>query len=132
MSNITHSTTIRNGIADYVTAQIDAGAAGDSKGHIFFQTSASGAVADLKFSTEAFGAAGAVVAGRCDAAAIEDDNNCTAGTVDKFVVKNSDDDTIFSGTVTTATGTGDIILSSVEIELGDTISISSLTYAAPV
>jgi len=121
---VTHAMPVRNGIADYVTGQIDV----SGVGKILFQTAASGAVANLAFSATAFGAAASAV---CTAAAITDDTNCTAGTVAIFAVQQNDNTAVFQGTVTATGGGGDIILSSVAIGQGDTISISSLTYEAP-
>ena len=121
---VTHAMPVRNGIADYVTGQIDV----SGVGKILFQTAASGAVANLPFSATAFGAAASAVA---TANAITDDTNCTAGTVAIFAVQQNDNTAVFSGTVTATGGGGDIILSSVAIGQGDTISISSLTYEAP-
>ena len=122
---VTHPTTVRNGIADHVVTQINTGGAGT----IEFQTSASAVIATLTFATDAFlDAANGIAA----AAAIGDDTDTEPGTVTKFVVKSGGGTTIFQGDVTdTATGTGDIILSSVIIGDGDTISISALTYEAP-
>ena len=122
--SVTHAMPVRNLIADTVTAQIDV----SGIGKIIFQTAASGEVADLKFSATAFGAAASAV---CTAAAITDDTDCTAGTVALFAVQQNDNTAVFNGTVTATGLGGDIILSSVAIGQGDTISISSLTYTAP-
>jgi len=121
---VTHPTAIRNGIANHVVDQIDTGGAGS----IEFQTSGSAVIATLAFSATAFGAAASGIA---TAASITDDTDCEPGTVAKFVVKNGSAATIFEGTVTATGGAGDIVLSSVAIGDGDTISISSLTYEAP-
>jgi hypothetical protein len=121
---VTHPTAIRNDIANLIVDKIDAGGAGS----IEFQTSASAVIATLAFSATAFDAAANGVAA---AASITDDTDCEPGTVAKFVVKSGGAATIFEGTVTATGGGGDIILSSVAIGDGDTISISSLTYEAP-
>ena len=122
---VTHPTTVRNGIADHVVSQINGGGAGT----IEFQTAASAVIATLTFSATAFTAAASGIA---TADTIADDTDTEPGTVTKFVVKSGAAATIFEGVVTdTATGTGDIILSSVIIGDGDTISISALTYEAP-
>tara|TARA_R110002126_G_scaffold33743_1_gene105384 strand:- start:785 stop:1159 length:375 start_codon:yes stop_codon:yes gene_type:complete len=121
---VTHAMPVRNGIADYVTGQIDV----SGVGKILFQTAGAAAVANLPFSATAFGAAASAVA---TANAITDDTNCTAGTVAIFAVQQNDNTAVFSGSVTATGGGGDIILSSVAIGQGDTISISSLTYEAP-
>lgn len=119
---ITHSTTIRNAIADLVVDAIDAGGAGTLE----FQTSGDVEVATLTFSATAFGAASS---GTATADTITSDTSATGGTVAKFVVKSGGDATIFSGAV--ATSGSDINLSSLSVGSGDTVSISSLTYSAP-
>ena len=124
---VTHPTVIRNSLADLVVDLIDSGG---SNGTIVFQDGSSNDsdVATLTFSATAFGAAANGIA---TAAAITDDTNCNAGSVSKFTVFCASGDSAFTGTVTASGGGGDIILSSVAIGSGDTISISSLTYEAP-
>lgn len=119
---IIHSTTIRNGMADFVVDAIDAGGAGSLE----FQTSGDVEVATLPFGATAFGAASA---GTATANAVTSDTSATGGTAAKFVVKSGAADTIFSGAV--ATSGSDINLSSLSIGSGDTVSLSSLTYSAP-
>ncbi len=123
---VTHNTTVRNAVADVVVDAIDAGGAGS----IVFQDGgqSDSDVATLAFSNPAFGAAASGVA---TANSITDDTDCNAGTVSKFTVYSGGAADIFSGSVTATGGGGDIILSSVAIGQGDTISISSLTYEAP-
>jgi hypothetical protein len=119
---ITHSTTIRDGIANLVVDAIDAGGAGTLE----FQTSGDVEVATLTFAATAFGASSS---GTATAAAITSDTDATGGTVAKFVVKSGGAATIFSGAV--ATTGSDINLSSLTVGAGDTVSISALTYSAP-
>jgi hypothetical protein len=121
---LTHTTAIRNGIADYVVDAIDGGT---GSGTLEFQTSGNVEVATLTFSATAFGAAGS---GTATAATITDDTNATGGTVAKFVIKDGDGTEIFQGTAGDV-GTEDIVLSSASIGAGDTVSCSSLTYSAP-
>ena len=123
---VTHNTTVRNAVADVVVDAIDAGGAGS----IVFQdgSQSDSDVATLAFSNPSFGAAASGVA---TANSITDDTDCNAGTVSKFTVYSGGAADIFSGSVTATGGGGDIILSSVAIGQGDTISISSLTYEAP-
>ncbi len=125
--SVTHPTTIRNGIADHVCEQVDTGGAGT----IVFRTSGNSEIATLTFSAQAFLAASNGIAA---ANSITDDTNCNAGDVDKFEVVSGGGDIIFQGSVraTGANPAGDIVLSSISIGLGDTISISSLTYEAPL
>ena len=118
---VTHPTDIRNGIADHVVDQLDAGT-------IEFLTSGDAEIATLTFASTAFGDAANGIA---TAATITADTDCNAGTVTKFEAKTSGSVVIFEGTVTATGGGGDIILSSTAIGAGDTISISALTYEAP-
>lgn len=120
---VTHPTTVRNGLADYVVDLIDAGA---GAGTLEFQTSGNVEVATLTFSDPAFGAA---TGGTATASAITSDTSATGGTVAKFVVKDSTGTQVFSGAVSTSGS--DINLSSLSVGAGDTVSISSLTYTAP-
>ena len=119
---ITHSTTIRDGIANLVVDAIDAGGAGTLE----FQTSGDVEVATLTFAATAFGASSS---GTATAAALTSDTDATGGTVAKFVVKSGGAATIFSGAVSTVGS--DINLSSLTVGAGDTVSISALTYSAP-
>lgn len=121
---VTHATTVRTGIADYVVDLLDAGA---GAGTLEFQTSGNVEVATLTFSDPAFGAA---VSGVATASAITSDTSATGGTVAKFVTKDSNGNAVFSGAVSTSGS--DINLSSLSVGAGDTVSISSLTYTAPV
>jgi len=120
---VTHSTTIRNSLADLVVDAIDAGA---GAGTLQFQTSGDVEVATLTFSDPAFGGASS---GTATASAITSDTNATGGTVAKFKVFDSDTNEIFAGAVSTSGS--DINLSSLSVGAGDTVSLSSLTYSAP-
>lgn len=120
---VTHPTTVRNGIADYVVDLIDAGA---GAGTLQFQTSGDVEVATLTFSDPAFGAASS---GTATASAITSDSSATGGVVAKFVVYDSDATQVFAGAVSTAGS--DINLSSLTVGATDTVSLSSLTYSAP-
>jgi len=85
-------------------------------------------VATLVFSNPAFGAASGPTA---TANAIADDTSATGGTVSKFkIVNGSAADAGFAGAV--AVSGSDINLTSLSIGAGDTVSVTSLTYTAPV
>ena len=129
---VTHSDTIRNGLANLVVDAIDADT---GPGKILFTTGSAtdtGVVATLTFAATAFGDAGAGTnpAGRCTANAIVPDTNAFEGTVAFFHVQTSESANIFSGSVSQVGGGGDIVLSSVAIGSGDTISITSLNYTS--
>jgi len=124
---LTHSTAIRNTLADAVVDAIDAGTT-DANGDLVIMTTGLGTeVATLGFAATAFGAASS---GTATAAAITSDSSATGGTAATFKVQNKDNTLIFSGTVTATGGGGDIELSSVSIGAGDTVSVTSFTYSA--
>ena len=126
---ITHSTAVRNALADLVTAAINVGSA-DATGDL--QIATSGAfttvLATLLFSATAFAAAAAGVA---TANAVTADSNAAAtGTAANFRIRDRDNTEVLRGTVTATGGGGDIQLSSTSITAGDTVSLTSLTYTA--
>lgn len=128
--SLTHATAARNAAADAVVDLVDAGTT-DTGGDLVLMTSGDVEVATLPLSTPpAFGAAGAVVAGRADANAITDDTSATGGTAALFKLQNRDNTEILRGTVTAVGGGGDITISSVSITAGNTVSCSSLQYSA--
>jgi hypothetical protein len=119
---VTHETAARNGIADYIVDQLDGGT-------LVLNTGGDVEVATLTFGTPAFGAAAAAVA---TANAITDDSSATGGTTTKAVLKTSAAASVVNCSVSSTGGGGDIELSSNVIGATDTVSISSLTYTAPV
>lgn len=123
--SVTHSTAIRNAMADAVVDAIDGGAAA---GTLEFQTSGNVEVATLTFSDPAFGAAASGVA---TANAITKDSSATGGTIAKAVAKDSNGNTIFTCSVTATGGGGDITLNSLVVSAGQEVSLTSLTYTAP-
>ena len=123
---ITHETAVRNGLADYINSQVNAGSTNPG-GQIVFQTSANAEVATFQMADPAFGGA---TGGVITANAITDDTNATGGTVTNFKLTDRNGATVLTGTVTATGGGGDITVSSTTIGAGDTVSITSLTYEA--
>ncbi len=121
---VTHASTVRNTLADTVVDLLDAGA---GAGTLIIQTAGSVAVATLTFSDPAFGNASG---GTATANSITDDSSAAGGTAAQFVTRDSDANDVFLGSV--GTSGEDINLSSVSIGNGDTVSITSLTYSAPL
>ncbi len=125
---VTHPVAVRNDIADLVVDKLDVGTTNPS-GRLVLNTSGDVEVATLPFSATAFGAAAAGVA---TANAITDDSSATGGVAAKCILTDRDNTTIINGSVG-ATGSGeDIELSSTTIGATDTVSMSSLTYTAPL
>jgi len=121
----THSTAVRNGVADFVVDQLDLGTT-NATGAIVLNTAGDVEVATLLFSNPAFGASAAGVA---TAAAIADDTSATGGTTTKCQLVDRDGTVVVEGTVGTS-GT-DIILSTNVIPVGATVELTALTYTAP-
>ena len=122
----THSTAVRNSLADLVVDLLEVGTT-NANGRLIFRTSGDVEVATLNFSNPAFGAASAGVA---TASAITSDPSATGGTTTKATFEDRDNLEILEATVGTS-GT-DIILSSTVIAATDTVAVTSLTYTAPV
>lgn len=123
---VTHETTLRTAIADLVADQIDAGST-DPNGDLAFLASDDTEVANLAFANPAFGNAASGVA---TANAISDDTNAAGGTIAKAELRDLDNAARVFCSVG-ATGSGeDIELSSVNVNAGDTVTMSSLTYTA--
>ena len=126
---VTHTTTVRNGIADYVVDLCDAGA---GAGKLIFRITGSTAaapateVATLTFSDPAFGAA---ASGTATASAITSDTSATGGTI-AFATLEDDSSTVVAHCAVGTSGS-DINLSSLTVGAGDTVSVSALTYSAP-
>lgn len=123
--SVTHPTAVRNGIADFVVDQLDEGT---PPGKLKFQTSGDVDVATLTFPNPAFGSASAGVA---TAGTIVSDTNAAGGTITKARMKNAALTDKIICSVTATGGGGDIELSSVAVSAGQTVSMTSLTYAAP-
>lgn len=119
---VTHPTSVRNGMCNYVVDLIDAGVAA---GYIEFLTSGDVEVATCTFSDPAFGAASNGIA---TASAITSDTNATGGTIAKARFRDS----AATDVVLCAVGTAgsDINMSSLVIGAGDTVAVTSLTYEA--
>ena len=120
---VTHSAATRNAIADAVLADIDIDV---GAGTIECQTAGPVEVATGLLSDPT----GTVAAEVLTFSPITDDTSATGGTVSKFVIKSNLGGDRVLGSV--AVSGGDINMSSLSIGVGDTVSVSSLTYTAPV
>lgn len=123
--SVTHPTAVRTGIANFVVDQLDEGT---PPGYLSFQTSGDVEVARLPFANPAFGAASS---GLAAAGAISDDTNADGGTITKAKMFNAAGTQKFGCSVTALGGGGDIELSSILVSAGQTVHMTSLTYAAP-
>ena len=124
--SVTHPDIVRSVIADAVVDLLDLGSA-NANGRLVLNTAGDVEVSTLNFANPAFGAAAAGVA---TAATITFDPSATGGTTTKCQLVDRDLTVIVEGSVGTS-GT-DIILSSNIITATDTVSITALTYTAPL
>ena len=120
---ITHASGLRTTLATAVRDAIDAGT---GAGQLVFQTSGDVAVATLTLSDPC----GTVSGPTLTFSAITSDTNAAGGTVAKFKITTSTPGDVLFGAVSTSGS--DINLSSLSVGAGDTVSVSSLTYTAPV
>ena len=121
---VTHPQAVRDGVCNFVVDQIDEGV---PPGRLVFLTAGGAAVATLTFSTPAFGPAASGVA---VANAIASDINAIGGTTTKAEFRNAAGTPKAQCSVTVIGGGGDIQLTDVDIDVGQTLSISSLAYEA--
>lgn len=124
---VTHGMATRTAVADAVVDRIDLGS-GTATGLLKILTSGDAVLVSLPMSNPAFGAASNAVA---TADTITTTEATGAGTAAKFTIVDRDDAIIATGSVTETGGGGDLILTNTDINVGDPISISSLTYTAP-
>jgi hypothetical protein len=127
---VTHPTTVRNAMADWLLAQLDVSGPGKLAFRLTGTADAPGtAAATCTLSATSFGATAAGVA---TAATITSDTNATGNA---SPVANATLQTA-AGTVkvhcAVAASASDINMSGgLTIAAGDTVSVSSLTYTAP-
>lgn len=121
--SISHSQAAKQAATNAVVDLIDGGS---GAGKLKIKDGAT-VLATLTFGDPAFGNADAN--GTATANAITADSSADdTGDADGFDVTDSDDNVIFSGSVTATGGGGDITLDNVSIAAGQTVSMTSLTY----
>ena len=123
--SISHSATVRNALANLILDAVDQDV---GAGNLVILTSGDVEVATLPLTDPV----GTVTGPTITFSAITSDTNATGGTAGKYNVTDNSGDIIFSGSVTATGGGGDLELSSVGITAGDTVSVTSFTYTAPV
>lgn len=126
---ITHSTAVRNGLADYVVDQLDIGGPGKLVFRLAGSVSSPGAAAaTLTFSATAFGAA---VGGVATANAISPDNN-TVGNASPVAAATLEraDGTVIVHCSVAASGADINMGGSLTINAGDIVTCTALTYTA--
>lgn len=126
---VTHPTATRNAIADLVVDSLDTAGSPSLPGKVVMQTAGGGTVATLPLSDPAFGNSAAGVA---TANPITSDTNAAGGTIAKAELQNNASVAKVLCSVTATGGGGDIQLGSVVVSAGQQVSLSSLTYTAPL
>lgn len=128
---LTHTTAVRNGLADYVVDLIDGGTT-NTEGSVEIATDGTfGTIlATIPLNNPAFGAAAAGVATADVSPTPEDSAAANTGTAAFFRVVDRDETELFRGTVTGSGGGGDMEMSSTSITAGDAVRINSFTYTA--
>ena len=118
-----YSTALKNARLDLVDDYVNAGAAA---GYIEIGTSGMGTVlATITMSDPAFSAAAAGVL-TASGLPISDSSADAAGTAAEARIKDSDGNTVLSGLTVGTSGT-DVVLTSATIEVGDVVTLSSIT-----
>ena len=126
---VTHIEAVRNGIADHVVDQIDAGV---SVGNLVIRAAGSAAgpgtaIATLPCSATAFGAASSGIA---SSNAFTSDSSAVGGTAATATFEDSSANVVTHCAV--AASGSDINLSSVTISAGDSVTMGTVTYTAPL
>lgn len=125
--SITHTTAIRNGLADYIGTALLTGSSQEAR---LVLRDSSTVIVSFDLASTPFGSAssGVITAGSMprSAAAV------ASGEVDNFILQDQAGTTVLSGTVTATGGGGDVEVSNVNIASGQDCSLESLTYTAPV
>ena len=118
---VTHPTlSVRQGMTTHVVNQLNAGT-------IEIQTSGAVALATMTFSNPAYGSPDANAVATANNLPLED-TNATAGTAAQAQQKDIGSTVIIQCSVTVTGGGGDIELSSVDFDAGDTVRLTNLTY----
>lgn len=125
---VTHSNTARNAAANAVVDLLDVGSG--ANGTVVLLTSGDVVVATLPMTAKATGAFGAASNGVCTANTISPDTNAVGGVVAKLQLRDCNNTPQVYGSV--AVSGGDLTGNNLTIGAGDSVSITSLTYAAPV
>jgi len=124
-----HPTSIRNSIVDLVTSKINLGTT-NSYGNLILKNSSNVVLVTLVMSNPAFGVSSLGIA---TANVIASALAVASGIITKYVMVDRDENTVATGTVTAVGGGGDLeaTTTTTSVILGESVSISTLTYNAP-
>lgn len=125
---ITHTTAVRNVLADTFDDQVNAGTT-DAGGDVVISDNPT-VVVTITFQNPAFGAAATGVI-TLAGVPLSNTASATGAAVDEFIIQNRDNTQVLDGTVTVTSGGGDIEVNNTSINSGQTVEITSMTYTAP-
>ena len=115
-------------MVDALTVVLESGSANPTPVLEFYDASNT-LLGSVNFSADAFGAA---ANGTATAAAISDGTAVAAGTISYVVFKNRDAAEVCRNTSVGLSGSGsEVIVSTLSVEIGSTISVSSATITMP-
>lgn len=126
---ITHSTAVRNALADAIDDQVNAGTT-DAQGDFVVQESAGPTdLIEWNLQDPAFGAAasGQITLAGTTLTTTADNT----GTADQFEVRDKDNAMVYTGTVTATGGGGDVEIDNTSVSSGQSADLTSHTYTAP-
>jgi hypothetical protein len=124
---VTHDATVRNAIADAVDDQVNSGST-DATGDLILRASTTTLVT-IPFQNPAFGSA---ASGVITLAGVPLTAAATAGgTADNFIIRNRDNNSKISGSVTATGGGGDMTIDNTNIANSQNVQLNSLTWTAP-
>ena len=121
---ITHPIGIRQELCNLVVDKMDSG------GVLRYQTSGAATIADGTLSTPAWGAADGSATSTANSIGNATNNTGSTQTVAQFTFRDASSD-VFSGSVTTSGGGGDMIITNTSIADSESIQTNSATYTGP-
>jgi hypothetical protein len=123
---LTHTTAVRNALANLIDDQVNAGS---PPGFFELMTAADAVLATIELETTAFGAASVGVI-TLAGTPLEDTSADDTGTAALFRLTNAAGTEILRGTVTATGGGGDVEIDNTSIVATQTVRLTSFTYAA--
>ena len=126
---ISHSTSARNSLADQIDTLVNGGSTDPQGDLVLIESAGPSDLVEFNLQDPAFGAAssgtitlqGTTISTTADA----------AGTVDQFEVRDKDNSVIYSGTVTSTGGGGDLEMDNTTVTNGQSVELTSHSYTAP-
>lgn len=126
---ISHSTAVRNALADLIDDQVNAGVADAQGDFVIIESAGPTDLISFPLSDPAFGAA---ASGQITLAGTPISTTADAsGTADQFEVRDKDNNKVYGGSVTATGGGGDVEIDNTSVNSGQSAELSSHSYTAP-